>query len=682
MRYLIFALLFLPLPLAVGGCGAEQPQAIEGTQVMMDHSRQEGFYDAPFPSAEQFGEDGSIQLTQFPNPRNVSFVKKVLAIVNRDTRGYSRMGGVFFRLNDAIDPSKLPTSAQSLSPEASMFLMGISKGGSDYLKRLPITTHYEADGGPMGAKHLLSMLPVQGILMQPKQSYVAVVMRSLGDAKGEPLGVSLRMSELHLGVNTAAFPAHVWNRFQEAVAALKEAGIDTKEVAGLTTFTTEDPTEGLRTYIEHLRQKPLPSLQKAWTKTDQFDDYCVYQSELELPVFQAGEPPFLSGGGEWQSLTTPKEVTKERARIVVTLPRQQMPEGGWPVVLFVRTGGGGDRPLVDRGVRAKPGGPAVTPGTGPALTFAKAGWAGVSVDGPHGGLRNITKGDEQFLIFNIINPGSLRDNIRQSALELALMARILQSLQLEGKDCTGLTSSKGKHTFQMDTLTLMGHSMGATIGPLAVASEPLFKAMILSGAGGSWIENIIHKQSPLAVKPLAELTLQYDQIGRELTTHDPVLSLLQWAGDPADPAQYAHQVIHQPLQGHLPRHVLMLQGIIDTYIMPPIANTLSLSLGLDLAGPSKDKEEPKLKEFVPLTDLLSYAKRSTQALPSSANLTVGERKVMGLVVQHVQGPVEDGHEVVFQTEGPKHQYRCFLESLKKGTPHIPPAGKSMMDPCQ
>ena len=37
----------------------------------------------------------------------------------------------------------------------------------------------------------------------------------------------------------------------------------------------------------------------------------------------------------------------------------------------------------------------------------------------------------------------------------------------------------------------------------------------------------------------------------------------------------------------------MLQGVADTYIPPPVANATSLSLGLDLAGPSRDVVHPR-----------------------------------------------------------------------------------------
>ena len=59
----------------------------------------------------------------------------------------------------------------------------------------------------------------------------------------------------------------------------------------------------------------------------------------------------------------------------------------------------------------------------------------MSVDGPHGGLRNVTGGDEQFLMFNLTNMAALRDNIRQSAVELVLLAHVLQTLTLDASGC-------------------------------------------------------------------------------------------------------------------------------------------------------------------------------------------------------------------------------------------------------
>jgi hypothetical protein len=68
-------------------------------------------------------------------------------------------------------------------------------------------------------------------------------------------------------------------------------------------------------------------------------------------------------------------------------------------------------------------------------------------------------------------------------------------------------------------------------------------------------------------------------------------------------------------------------------------------------------------------------------LPASGNRRAGDgTTVTAFVVQHQQDAVEDGHEVVFQTDPPKYQYRCFLQSLLTGVPQIPADGAAT-DPC-
>jgi len=166
--------------------------------------------------------------------------------------------------------------------------------------------------------------------------------------------------------------------------------------------------------------------------------------------------------------------------------------------------------------------------------------------------------------------------------------------------------------------------------------------------------------------------------GRELTEHDPVVSLVQWASEPADPPVYNLLLPERPEP--FP-HVLMLQGIVDTYIMPPIANASSLSLGLDLAGPSLDAAHPDLSDLRPLESLLRFSGGERIGLPASGNRPLGGGgRATTVVIQHPEDGVEDGHEVVFQTDPPKRQYRCFLESLAAtGLPVVPAGGDPAAD---
>src|SRR5207249_6276706 len=122
--------------------------------------------------------------------------------------------------------------------------------------------------------------------------------------------------------------------------------------------------------------------------------------------------------------------------------------------------------------------------------------------------------------------------------------------------------------FDVNKLALMGHSMGATIAPLSAAFEPRFGAVILSGCGGSFIENVLYKEKPVLIRPLAEVLVGYPQLGRKLSEGDAALSLVQWAAEAADPPTYGPRILDGSGAAH---HVLMLQGIVDHYIMPPMA---------------------------------------------------------------------------------------------------------------
>ena len=228
----------------------------------------------------------------------------------------------------------------------------------------------------------------------------------------------------------------------------------------------------------------------------------------------------------------------------------------------------------------------------------------------------------------------------------------------------------------------MGHSMGATIAPLSLAIEPRLRAVILSGAGGSWIANVIDKKKPVAVRGFAEILLKLVTGDYRLHTHDPLLSMLQWAGEAADPPVYGRMIIAEPPAGSPPRHVLMLQGIVDHYILPSIANATTLSFGLDLAGGSLDAVTPELASFTTAATVVPLVGRRSIELPVAGNLTgPGGEKVTAVVVQHKEDGVEDGHEVAFQTAAPKRQYRCFLASLRQGTPVVPTRGGED-DPCE
>lgn len=626
-------------------------------------------YDAPFPGEHLRGEDGTIDVSRFPNPYRAPIVTQIHEALE-GIDGFGTTAPIHFRFDGPIDASTLPDAFASTEAGSPILLIDVDPRSPERGTRRPFRATFAIDPGPYAAGPLLTLVPVQGIPLREGTLYAAVLMDALRGAAGEPTTRAPAMEDVLSGRVPPGMPPRAFDAFRAAIEELRRVpGIDLDHAIAMTAFRTAHSTAVLRRAIEALEGRYSMQMVEPFAPDETFDEYCVFHAVVAMPVFQEGEPPYSTSGGAWVLADDGAPIMQrtERARLVVTVPRTAMPAGGFPTAVLIRTGAGGDRPLVDRGVRDTSGEVAIA-GSGPALEFARAGLAGVSIDGPHGGLRNPDMGDEQFRVFNIGNPIALRDNLRQSAIELVLLARGLDTLTLDASACPGLVADAGTVRFASDRLALMGHSMGASIAPVAAAFEPRYRALILSGAGGSWIENVIHKELPIPTRPAAEALLRYTLVRRRLLADDPVLGMLQWAGESADAQIYARLLIEEPAIGG-PRHVLMFQGILDRYIPPPIANALTLSLGLDRAGPGLDASLP---QYTPIEALLPLRGRSPIALPASGNRSVGGTVVTAVLAQHPEDGIEDGHEIVFQSESPKAQYRCFLRTFVAGeTPRVP-----------
>jgi hypothetical protein len=80
--------------------------------------------------------------------------------------------------------------------------------------------------------------------------------------------------------------------------------------------------------------------------------------------------------------------------------------------------------------------------------------------------------------------------------------------------------------------------------------------------------------------------------------------------------------------------------------------------------------------------VLQFSGGQQVPLPVSGNLTSGGAHVTAVVTQHPSDGIEDGHEIVFQTDAPKREYRCFLAAWAAGTmPSVPTPG-AIDTPCQ
>jgi pimeloyl-ACP methyl ester carboxylesterase len=291
-------------------------------------------------------------------------------------------------------------------------------------------------------------------------------------------------------------------------------------------------------------------------------------------------------------------------------------------------------------------------------------------------------------MFDVCNPSAIADNIRESAIEAALVPRLLlnEHFVVDGLDACGLGGIK----FDENRLGLMGHSMGATIAPLVLALEPRFRSIVMSGANVSYIENFPTKEQPFQLASTLEqmLSLKYC-----LDEFELLPSLFEWAEEQSDPAVYEPIVVgRRPVPD-----VLMIQGIGDHYVPSPVANASSLGLELDVAGPTYDGRDPHLcpnsKDDVPIMMCGGARRYPISPVVPLLKTVLGRKQIdpipkggvannrpgaTGGVAQYERDRLcrQDGHEVAYQIAKARWQYRCFLKSFAQGQARIsaPPPG--------
>ena len=690
---------------------------------------EQDFFAAPFPA---FGRAPNRELDSHRFPAGTALMWRSRNLLPTDGSGIS--SGIFFGLTGPITASTtLPAYFEP--PPA----IGSGASSNDILAILfPLDTpldlwpinvdvsksHFaDPGGGIVVEKHLLSMVPIQGRPLRPSTTYVALVTTSIADASDTMRALCRGDSIPSMGADQ---PAYV-----RAKQAAQTLGVPCDRISALTVFRTSDPTAKLRAVKDLARSDFIAHQGACKVRLKRESDanhieprcrqgpFCVFSGIVRVPQYQRGTPPYfpyVEWGGGWpvtpvpipslagpgcdpndfepSAPVAPWTPTWRSARVVVTIPHAKPPGSGYPVIALVRTGGGTTTDtLVDRGPTLPPS-CSYTPCRGPAEVFQSVGFAGISIDGPLVGLsRNEPiELNEDLGIFDFLNPEALVDNIRQSAVELTLVPDILPLIEMDSSECEDAGGQTGA-PFDVGLLALFSHSMGSTIAPLALANQPAFRVAIMSGAGGSTIENALYKKQPVPISAAASL-LGYACAPQ---ARDPQLSLLQWALEPSDAQSYAPILVKDDTR--VARHVLMIQGLVDHYIFPPIADVISLAAGLDLGlGPGScngdercDRQpvegEVASPDYPSLADLLKLSGHSAIALSTAAGNVLwpaGVARPSGytgnltaLVVQHridenrdLNGYAckVDGHEVIYESLLARHQYACFLSDFVENKP--------------
>ncbi len=665
------------------GQGDADAGQIAGTRLRFEPTSDD-FFAVPLPSDTRKQADGSFALHKWKRAYQNQLLHLWIDAADDLMQGWGLVSGIFVNFSGPIDAQTLPQqAADTISSDngfPSVFLMDVDPDSEHNGEMLPIECKFTAAEGTYHDANLLGCISPFGVVRQPNTRYAFVVTTDVHDADGNPVVADAAMRKLLDGEDVegrngtiAAAP------YAAAKQTLVDAGLAADKISSIVLFTTGNPAHRLVRLNDWYRKLPEPQIDPdSLSLVEELDDYVVLHGTYKVPIIQEGERPYPHPPGgkvKFDDNGQPVQTGTDTVPFLLTIPKTPMPDGGWPVLMYMHGSGGQMQELVDRGAQPDKDTPAPH-GTGPGGVVAPYGVAGFAAEFPFHGTRFHPPDKTGLVLYNLLqNPRATVDNFLVSANEVTLHARLLKGLTFDPSIANGAldagNSPDGKMRFNTDRITAMGQSMGSTIGLPALTISKVIDAGILSGSGATLIEVALKTIKPTKLKPLLVHLLGYrsDEV---MDRFDPVLSLLQYTWDFVDPEVHARYLIKHPHPDTPPKHILQHSGVDDGYFSLKSRTAVSASVGLDFAKPV---EEPEALQIMSL-----IAPDHAQALdpPVSANLDGG---ITGVVAMY-QPSVLDGHNVAYQVDAAKAQYACFAKTVGVGdAPVFAPVADAQVGTC-
>ncbi len=656
-------------------CGDDDP----GTVVHFDldgATVDEGrFWDHPWPSDLRLLPDGAPDLTGFPSPRDTPIFADLLAGA-RDRSGFPAMPVIYFRFTGPLAPRAVDDVIPA-TVDAPVLLVDIDPDSPARGHLVP-TVALTLIIDDYVSCCVLAVAPRPGFILDGGRRWAAVVMRSLGDEQGRPLGVAPAIADLAggrtpggaRGAEAAALMAPLWE-------TLDQLGVDRDQVAAATVFTTADVVTDLAGLSDGLLARYQLTADGLTLDPDDGDHprYCELLGTLALPQFQRGNPPFDQEGlFEIADDGLPVEQRMETVPVVVTIPKAPMPPGGYPLVLYFHGSGGLSSEVVDRGRVVEVGGE-WTQGEGPAHVLAPYGLATAGSALPVNPERVPGAADIAYL--NLDNLPAMRDTFRQGVIEQRLYLEALLDLEIPASalaGCTGPSLPDGETTYHFDPAQVVaqGQSMGGMYTNLISAVEPRIRAAVPTGAGGFWGYFILH--TTLISGTTSFLSVVLGTPEPALTFMHPGMHLLALAWEPIEPFISMPRLARRPLPGHPVRPIYEPVGKDDRYFPTVLYDAVALAYGHQQAG---EQVWPTMQEALALADLDGIV-----AYPVSGNVVSDDgTPYTGVVVQYQGDGIEDSHSIYNQLDEVKYQYGCFLATFLAAGVATVPAPQPLGTPC-
>jgi hypothetical protein len=541
------------------------------------------FFRLPFPNDIRRNATG-IDLAGFPAPGagllGVDPVALYVDALEASDSAWSSDPTVFFRFSGAL-------AAATLRAGSSLRFVDLTDSAAADGVSPELVFHYSRERSRYVCDNWLGVRRPAGAPLLSGHTYAAWIGSEVTAADGTALEPALEFQRLLADTKPEE---EALARAYEAYAPLRDyldqRSIDPSSLLTAAVFSVGNIQSTMSSLAALIEREPAPALASDWVQCDEGVEspcpdhsrtracgahdpaYDEYHALVTLPSYQRGVPPFLKAadGGDIDLVAPPTPVD---VCVALTVPKAKPPAKGFPLVVFAHGTGGSFRSHVSASVAG-----AFATGD---VKFAVLGIDQVS----HGTRRAGSTTAPDSLFFNFLNPAAARGNPLQGAVDQLLLARFAETLD-----------GAGKAPFRIDPerLVFLGHSQGATEGSLAAPYADRYRALVLSGNGGSLQRALLTKSKPVdlrATLPLLLSDVPFDDMAAAAEYH-PVLSLIQHWIDPADPLNFARHVALEPLPGHTARHTFQTYGLDDTYSPPLTLGVYVLAGGFAQVAPELD----------------------------------------------------------------------------------------------
>lgn len=287
----------------------------------------------------------------------------------------------------------------------------------------------------------------------------------------------------------------------------------------------------------------------------------------------------------------------DKVWITIALPKAPMPPAGYPVVI-VQHGLQGDRSFL----------------LTLANSFAKRGFASVAIDAVTFGARALETGKnvDQKSVFkwsetakysgpdglvderasalaffgNFLSFGATRDQLRQAVLDIGSTAELIRNPNLDlGPLLTAAPGAK----LDGNRIAYVGDSFGSVVGLMVAAVEPRISAMVMNVGGGGILTEMVANSPVFATLVGTAGGLTYGLGYDRFTWRHPMVNMLQWIIDPADPLSHAKKLILDPVEVEgtpaKRKSMILIEALWDELVTNEASEALAKAAGMPLVAP-------------------------------------------------------------------------------------------------